>query len=834
MAQANSGRQLPEYNMTLLGDFLKLPAKDPQEYTNVLTQVYPLPADIDALTSFCDKFFNYGSPDPWTFEPAVPWVVLQVCNYGKMAMRSQNVGWVSQHELAFGFPVAWYETENGQRKFKDWAMVYPYIYVDDPLSMSLGRQVYGWAKAGIQLMLPRPSLQPSMRCLVSIDLKGGPGGPGVDDQTRPRFLEILQHQPLLSGRSGFATLYSLPARAMGLYLSAASGMLGTFDSMVKGFQERLSDYADSGHSDRAIQGLIRESVNLTRQTRLWNDYLDVFLKNARGLTLAQEGLLGGPAGSRSIEQILGSTEGKVRIITRKQFRDAADPTQACFSAIVGSTMEYGQPIDGAPFLSDPLSPDPSGGIQIHLRDDGIVKDLGLETYGKLDDGVSVLRPVMPFWVKLNAKYSTADCQEWRTKNWDWAVDSTDTRSAIDDAATTELAAPKYNPGGSDAFQEVPGPMKAANFGLWIYGLKAEKKTLTALCANYLNHQDENGQPIYRFNAEKPPEEMLPGQDEKSLYVLMMVSSFDDLCGTGKEPEFKVLSDRVLTFAIPAKCERIDGKIQETPVLIPLYTFVEQDWDFLTEYEVYGRLAFKSLLESPPERWIDKSKGKHLLLTVQTQVFPVEKKEAQGNPEAQRAEGAAQGKSEPQRARFKPLIQIWEPQRPKPEETRELSTGSGAEFTGPFMNTYLNWLGIQEASTKSAGAKSDPAAIRSLALKQVRDAIDADRACYQAIVGVNRKIGGGWSMASDPRNLEVRFFENTGMTIRETMGITGGELVDRDQFYKYYGVDTVPGGRIYGKMADEKAQNLCWTIEKGKWRDDLAAAEQLFPAPKPQR
>ncbi len=57
------------------------------------------------------------------------------------------------------------------------------------------------------------------------------------------------------------------------------------------------------------------------------------------------------------------------------------------------------------------------------------------------------------------------------------------------------------------------------------------------------------------------------------------------------------------------------------MLIPLYTFVEQDWDFLTENEVYGRFAFKSLLQSPPNRWVEQSKEKQELLTVHTTVFP---------------------------------------------------------------------------------------------------------------------------------------------------------------------------------------------------------------------
>jgi len=827
---------LPYYN-TSIGDFLKFGAKDRQTYTDVLTQIYPLSADIGALKRFCKEFLYHGCDDPWTFEPAAPWVVMQVCNYGKMAMQSQKLGWVSQHELAFGFPVAWYENgPNGQRKFKDWAMFYPYIYVDEALSMSLAHQVYGWAKAGIELMSPRPSLQPDIRCLVSIDLKGGPGGSRVNWQTKPRFLEVLQHQPLLSGRSGFATLFSLPARAMGVYLSAANGMLGTFNRMIRGYEERLSNYADSYHP---LQGLIRESVNLTSQTRQWNDILAAFLPSARDLTLAQERVLGTPVTSEGIENILKKTDGKLRIVTRKQFRDAAETDQACFSAIVLSTMEYGQPIDGAPFLSDPLSPDPSGGIQIHLRDDlGIVKNLGLETYGTLDDGVRMLRPVMPFWVKLNANYGSADCQEWRTECTPWEVDSMpatpsgggvtpeQTRPIANIGAATDLP---YKQGGSDAFEEVPGPMTSANFGLWIYALEADPVTLENLCEAYLKNQDETGTSIYDFEVSPPLKEMvpkLPHSDPNARYVLMIVSSFDSMWGKGDAPEFQDLSDRVVTFAIPATRTCLKDGRQES-VLIPLYTFVEQDWDFLTEYEVYGRLAFKSILESPPKVWVEKSKGSHEVLTVYTPIFPEEK---------------SKGKTESQQARFRPLIQLWQPptpepspvppkpEPPKPDQPNcvtamegEANAEGGAVKKKPtdpnkdFTKAYLFWLGAKDPS--GPHVTDNDIQFRSIGLKQVRDALDTDRASYQAIVEVTREIpGGDWRYCPDDKSLEVRFYSYPPeLTIHTTMGIDCKLNEEQGKDFAYFRAETIPGARIYGRMKEEKGKNLCWTIEKDKWQ-----------------
>ena len=816
---ARTGRQLPEYNYAL-GDFLKYGDHLPQKYNDVLTQIYPLQADIGALKDFCDDYLNLTGK--WIFEPAAPWVVMQVCNYGKMALLTQSVGWASQHEFAFGFPVAWFERlAHGQRKFRDWAMVYPYIWVDDPLSLSMGRQVYGWAKAGIELKSHRPNLHPDTRCLVSIDRKIGPERYFHDETTR-RFLEILQHQPIVSGRTGFATVNSVPPRSMGGYWGALYSMLGTFDSLIAGYEDRLSEYANTGHP---LPGLVRESINFGRQSRRWNKYLDVFLSSAQDMTLAQERVLGMPVGRESLEAILDSTRDKIRIITLKQFRDAACPSDACFSAIVGSTLRYGQPIDGGLLRSDPLSPDSSGGILIYLRDDYcIVEELGLRSIAKADDApkpVHTLRPQMPFWVKVNVSYDAADCQAWRTRYTNWVIDEgwpegrpepyqisggddscpdssdssqeTPPKRADTPAIPDKISPVKYNRRGSGASLEVPGPVKSANFGLLVYALKAGKDELFGLCDKYLNDQ-----PYYQFTPSPPPKVLEGPKPLKGFYVLMLVSSFDEM--KGATAGFRNLHDRVLTFAIPAKCtpKTPNGQPSDSggeDVLIPLYTFVEQDWDFLTENEVYGRLAFKSLLESPPQTWIERAKARRELLTVYTSIFP-------------------EAPAKPQRERFKPLIQIWDKSPPQMHKALKLKKDGGEVKVDLIANTYVKWLGLPVPTD----AGSPDGQINSICLKQVRDAIQTSRACYQEIVSVIRHIDAGWKYDTSPQDLRVRFYKYPGMTISDTMGIVPDDPKDPEAKYQCW-VTAVTGATISGYMSDEDAQNLCWTIEENGWSDD---------------
>ena len=72
-----------------------------------------------------------------------------VLDYGSMSsasMHAQNVGWVAQHEVAFTVPLERWRKENGKLVFKDWACVSPFIFVDDEMSLTTGREVYGWPK----------------------------------------------------------------------------------------------------------------------------------------------------------------------------------------------------------------------------------------------------------------------------------------------------------------------------------------------------------------------------------------------------------------------------------------------------------------------------------------------------------------------------------------------------------------------------------------------------------------------------------------------------------------------------------------------------------------
>ena len=63
-----------------------------------------------------------------------------------MNTATKNLGGISQHEVLFLVPLAWYVVEKGELRFKDWATVCPFVFVDNDISITTGREIYGWMK----------------------------------------------------------------------------------------------------------------------------------------------------------------------------------------------------------------------------------------------------------------------------------------------------------------------------------------------------------------------------------------------------------------------------------------------------------------------------------------------------------------------------------------------------------------------------------------------------------------------------------------------------------------------------------------------------------------
>jgi hypothetical protein len=380
-----------------------------------------------------------------------------------------------------------------------------------------------------------------------------------------------------------------------------------------------------------------------------------------------------------------------------------------------------------------------------------------------------LTPTVPFWSKMNLSYDQADSQDWRTKHTDWSGDG--------QVGSHKEQTIDYIKRGSGASEEIPGPTRSANFYYRVFGLKALRKTLQNLCDNHLYCGGEGGPEIAVTVAA--PSDFNKREDlvtaEEAL-VLMLVVAFDDMSGhdNAKTGSTEGLSDRVVSFAVPVFFhDKGETKPKKPNALVPLFTFVGEDWNFLTEHEVYGRLAFKSILESPPDTWLGWeggwSRGRRNLLTVKTILFPTLGKKGAASP--------------------RPIIKIFSKEKQTADVSKSLS------------DFYLESLGIGQENYDY------------ISLKQVRDSIQVDRAPYQAIVSVPRTLDG----KREPHNsqldieLEVYGYDDQGLDVAKTMGLVnekhtilkptsgGGENV--------YKVPAKPGIGIMGRMEEKTAKIL---------------------------
>jgi len=100
-------------------------------------------ADTKVLQEkLCDRFLNEPSGGATKFRPAAPFVLLAFCKLDALssnALPYRNYGWFSEQEAA-----VWVLTVDEMRDTMLWA--FPYIWVDNPYAMAMGREIYGFPK----------------------------------------------------------------------------------------------------------------------------------------------------------------------------------------------------------------------------------------------------------------------------------------------------------------------------------------------------------------------------------------------------------------------------------------------------------------------------------------------------------------------------------------------------------------------------------------------------------------------------------------------------------------------------------------------------------------
>ena len=740
---------MADYNSALC-PFLDLKPPLIQKYTDVVAQIYPLRADPLRLQRFCDKFLK-GTPkgNPFVeFAPATPWILMQVCKYTSMlsetANRPKADRCFAQNELSFGIPIKYWD--KGSKPQPDQvAMVYPIVFVDNPISMEAGRQVYGWSKAGIEFDSIAPEFRPNEpRIVVGATFQS----PEFQSFNTSLF-RVLQKRPFLSGALSVAETY----------LAATAGCLDL------------------------MRGLISKYEPLTKETS-WFDALEP-MEGLESLGQTLSRLYGSSSAriNQSMRRALGlvdsptNTSPPMTIFTMKQVRDT-QPKYACYRGLVRSQMEVTKVKDGG-LLFDPLSGDPTGGIEISLRSGNsyIKQIMKLLARSDAEDAsehleVSSLRPLMPFWTTVNLSYGLGDYQCWSSRHTPWQQEQqgeNDSRPLVARRPNKASARIPYIKRGSGAAIDLSGPRFVSDAVLHIFPIPAERKVLQDLVDNYLNHLGKTNRatrkPYFHF-------EVKPRPARPNVYVTLL--SYNKMWIGGERQN----GDRVLSFAILVdyyRQHRLSASNQPVQALLPLYTFVGTDANFITEYEVYGRLTFKSRLTSPATTWLEEpgNAAGQRVLSLFTTLFP--------------------NSREGQAARELEFIKVYS------------EFGKRRLLRGDDSNKRLEGLGLNEYFTTRDGEKR---VSWSIALKQVRNAIRCDRADYQSLVGIKRLF----KFRKNEINvapLKIAIRTNDNFPMLKILGLDrAGRLSKRKLFREF----SVPDAfSVRGELREEQGKELWWRV-----------------------
>jgi hypothetical protein len=357
----------------------------PFAFPGVTAHFFPLAANLDVLRSFCNQYLNVGPPEICRFRPALPYVLLAVLDYGQMAIETENLGWVSQHEIYFGIPLEKWRLHRGRMIFEGWLLNTPFIFVDNASSLTTGREVYGWPKVLVSL---RPRLQgwvadprKPIRFLTMSTL-----GYGTRDAEQVRLLEIKQR--LRQNNPSFAPADVAkidPFRGLSQFASGTALIAGNLMNLL--LRSPFAGFAPRAGYRKSDAQILREALSQLR------------------------GLLTHPG---------------LDVITLKQFRDAWDTNDICYQSLVESRLAINRFNHGGPLgLGNLLQGDITGGFRIHLHDNPalpIISSLGLQVARQRNLGgstVSILEPFFPFWINVDLTYGPGVNRAWRTLGSRW-------------------------------------------------------------------------------------------------------------------------------------------------------------------------------------------------------------------------------------------------------------------------------------------------------------------------------------------------------------------------------------------------------------------------------
>lgn len=813
---------------TARGPASTLQMSPPFAFNDVTMSVFPLRAGLPRLEAFCENYLNQASHIV-QFRPFIPFVYLVILDYGRMSLEAANMGWVSQREVAFGIPLRWLNAKETGLEFHDWAFTSPFIFVDNEMSMSTGREVYGWPK-----LLAR--LDPSVsewvrdphgaRRVFQVSTKRAARAYSGEKRDYHTFLSVMQHRT--AGMLDLPPNMDTIVKPVAQLSSAAAGMTRLSMDLMRTFTGMASD-GITGSS------VLPDVFDLeTFRSQLKPEQMKSWMNPRKWMP--------------GIKDVLWSMFPRfyANTVNFKQFRDAHDPVAACYQAITAAKMPVKSLKRGG--LLGPqnmLLGQIDGGYRIdvhHLAGLPIVDSLGLEVADERSTNgttISSLAPVCPFWLEVDMSYGLADTVVWRGRRGAWRPGEAFARKpdpppADAEAGIAGTVAETSRKSGEQASQESENPddtelqdedpindslgldyLKAMNFfntargasmalgggfsmpnaAVRILPIKADPEKLSAFARTYLKVEGH-----MRFEAWGD-------------FVYMIVAEFEQM--TSEVNAISTTRAREINFAVPVKCYQwfddadfpqgeanphedmrrgagLEWQRQRylrgaqhmvtTGFVVP-FSYVDDVGNAITSSEVRGIPTVRADIESPANDWLQldhsRSQVHRSLLATSAQVLPALMAGAESEKRT--------------------LIELHTHSPPGADmhESEHVSVTRWVELLGNDLTRKLHETaalappapGNAKAGVKACFPKSDhgadptyfgrgfalkllagEASFNQFSLKQFRDSKHTDNACYQGLVMNRHVIGNLRDLREIDDTLHVSITDYPTQPITEILGL----------------------------------------------------------------
>jgi hypothetical protein len=724
----------------------------PLLFRGVSARFFPLRANLDLLQQLCDGYLNFVPPEAGYFRVAAPYVNLVILDYGQMGEREMRSGWFSQNEVYFGMTLEWYKRVGGKFVFHDWAVITPYIFVNDDVSAPVGRTVYGFQKILAQVELTESKWMKNPLAgtmLARIATKVFPEAyTGGNLETRV-FLDI-EKAALSNARIPFDMTSPMMPWTIASNVASAIAGFGR-DAMW------------------AMQALRISPVN----------------------PLSNPGIL--PAMLRRMLPSLspGGSGFILNSINLKQFRRASDPSRICYQALTNGRMKTTGFI-GAGLLGEErlVLGDLSGGHSIRLYEHSslpIAQVMGLEVNRSWSsDGMTVaeFKPIMPFWMDLDLEFSAGANLAWRSANGIW-MDDTGVAFDASQKPGKDEDAPFFNSTVSTAIEAIAGPYEFTGTTVRVMPLLADKKKLQKFVDKSLNEplrdpvvrEDGIGGEHVRFQvwarSAQSINEGVPIAGNFA-YVYLTGYSFDGVMS--KTDNVGDWAKYELSFLIPVKWQRMsaqewnlhgeNGKWETVGVgLAPAFTFVDNCITAISRFEIQGIAAMTANFVRPEAVWVGEGgqvNPQQVMVRVDAELLP--------------ALGVGQ------KATFQPVIEI-------SHNAPDLGLGSSPGGPWHWAEDLRHELGCKKAAKQQYFRELKVARALALellgnqtpfamyTLKQFRDAADPDKACYQSLLRVPRSLREVFDVREIEETWSVRIYDYPSLSIVEELGIEAARLED---------------------------------------------------------